>query len=240
MDLIKKIKGKDVSYSDVGSGNVIVFLHGWMDSKVVFTELIEKLSIKYRCIGIDIPGFGNSDVIEDVTLFKISKTIKKLLNEIGIKRYSLVGHSLGGAVVLVFASKFQNDIDRIVLISPFVSFKQFSKSIFFIIQNFIPFLINKILASKTPNMKALNAFRIVYLLSSVDLYKYLRKVRKDILFIYGRNDALLSIKPLEPIFGVLNNIHLAIFEDVRHYIFTYNPEGLSEKIDLFFSGNKVK
>jgi pimeloyl-ACP methyl ester carboxylesterase len=240
MDRILEIENKKICYSDVGEGSVIVFLHGWMDSKIVFEGLIKILSLKYRCINIDLPGFGKSDIVEDITLSKVSKIIKKLLNKIGVKKYNLIGHSLGGAVVLTFANKYQNNIERIALISPFVTFKQFSKSVFYIIINFIPYIIDKILSFKRPNMKVVNAFRIAYLLSNVDLYKVLRKVRKDILFIYGRNDALLSIKPLEPIFGILNNIHLAIFEDVRHYIFTYNPEGLAEKIDLFFSSNNVK
>ena len=89
-------------------------------------------------------------------------------------------------------------------------------------------------------MRAVSAIKIVYYLSSIDLYKILRKVRKDILFVYGSHDSLLSIKPLQPVFGILNNIHLAIFEDVRHYVFSFNSVELAEKIDLFFSGDTLQ
>jgi pimeloyl-ACP methyl ester carboxylesterase len=240
MDHILEIRGKKISYSDTGSGHAIVFLHGWMDSKNVFNGIVDILSHKYRCISIDMPGFGKSEIIENITLKKISKIVEVLLKKIGVNKYNLVGHSLGGAVTLVFADSHQEDVNKVVLISPFITFKQFSRSVFYSIRNLIPFLITKILNSKKPNLQAVNAFRVAYLLSSTDLYKYLRSVRKDILLVYGTRDTLLSIKPLEPLLGVLNNIHLAIFQDVRHYIFTYNSADLAEKIDLFFVGDHVQ
>ena len=240
MDHVININGKKVAYSDVGSGPVIIFIHGWSESRSAFDQISKLLSSKYRCISIDLPGFGESEAIEKVTLNKVSKVIEKLIDKLEIKKYNLIGHSLGGAVTLVYANKHQDEVNRIVLISPFVTFKQFSKLVFYIIHNLAPVLINKILNWKKPNLYAVNAFRFAYLLSSTDLYKYLRSVRKDILLVYGTKDSLLSIKPLQPILGIMNNIHLAIFEDVRHYIFTYISEELAEKIDLFFEGNNVQ
>lgn len=240
MDHILKVDSYNIGYSDTGKGRVVILLHGWGTSKETYTELISILSEKYRCIGIDLPGFGNSDIVDGLTLPKISRILNKLIRKIGIKKFYLIGHSLGGAVALVYASKYQAKINKLVLISPFITFKQFSKSVLYLIVNVIPFIISRILKLKRPNMRAVNAIQIVYYLSSIDLYKILRKVRKDILFIYGVRDSVLSIKPVEPIFGVLNNIHLAIFEDVRHFIFSFNAKELGEKIDLFFSRDNVQ
>lgn len=240
MDSSLKINNHLVSYSDVGNGDVVVFLHGWMDSKRSYEPLIAILSKKYRCVSIDLPGFGKSEIIKNISLSKISKILAQLLHKLNVTKYNLVGHSLGGAVTLIHADKHEENINKIVLISPFVTFKQFSKSVFYTIRNVIPLLIQKILNLKNPNLKAVNAFKIAYLLSSVDLFKYLRKVRKDILLVYGTRDSLLSIRPLEPLFGVLNNIHLAIFQDVRHSVISYNSEDLAHKIDLFFDRDTVK
>lgn len=234
------ISGKKISYDDIGSGHAIIFIHGWSESKTAFKDISNLLSSKYRCISIDLPGFGESEAIEKVTLNKVSKIVEKLIDKLGINKYNLVGHSMGGAVTLVYADKHQEEINRIVLISPFVTFKQFSKSIFYLIRNLAPVLISKILTWKKPNLYAINAFRFAYMLSNTDLYKYLRRVRRDILLVYGTKDSLLSIRPLQPLLGIMNNLHLAIFQDVRHYIFTYNSKELAEKIDLFFSKDTIQ
>jgi pimeloyl-ACP methyl ester carboxylesterase len=240
MDHTIEINGRKFFYSESGKGPTIVFIHGWLESHTTFTNISKLLSAKYRCILIDLPGFGQSDAIDKVTLNKISTTLEKVLDKIGVSKYYLVGHSLGGAVTLVYADKHKEEVKKIVLISPFVTFRQFSKSVFYLIRNIIPVVIHKILNWKKPNLYAINAFKIMYLLSDTDLYKYLRKVRKDILLVYGTKDSLLSIRPLQPLLGIMNNIHLAIFEDVRHYIFTYNSEELAQKIDLFFSRDTVQ
>lgn len=240
MDHTIEIKGKKVFYTDSGKGEAIVFIHGWLESHTAFSNIVKILSKKYRCISIDLPGFGESQAIEKVTLNKISKVVEQVLKKVGVTKYYLVGHSLGGAITLIFADKHQENVKKVVLISPFVTFRQFSKSAFYLIRNFIPVAIDKILHWRNPNYFAVNAFKIAYLLSSTDLYKYLRSVRKDILLVYGTRDTLLSIRPLQPLLGIMNNIHLAIFEDVRHYIFTYNSEELAQKIDLFFIGDSLK
>ena len=72
MDSTLKINNHLVSYSDVGNGDAVVFLHGWMDSKKAYEGIISILSQKYRCISIDLPGFGKSEIVDDITLVKIS------------------------------------------------------------------------------------------------------------------------------------------------------------------------
>jgi len=67
MDKFLKISGCKISYTDTGNGPVIVFLHGWMASKKIYEKVVGLLSKKYRCISIDIPGFGNSGVVSEVS-----------------------------------------------------------------------------------------------------------------------------------------------------------------------------
>jgi len=268
MDSSLIINNRVISYSDVGEGRVIVFIHGWMDSKKAYEGITSILSKKYRCISIDLPGFGKSDCIKDVRVEKISSIIHKIIKRLKIKDFYLVGHSLGGAISIVYASRYQENILKMVLVAPFVRYTQFPKLVYYSARYLAPYLVDKKIISpifkfikglnktiidkkidvdyiknlkkEKVRKKAVNALKYAYQLNSLDLYAYLKRIRKDVLIVYGTKDSFLRIKPLEPLFGVLNNIHLAIYEDVRHYIFSYNAEDLSKKIDLFFEGDNVK
>lgn len=262
------INNKKICYSDIGKGPAIVFIHGWMDSKKVYEEIVEILSKKYRCISVDLPGFGHSENIAGLKVNQMSSLIHRLVKRLKIKDFNMVGHSLGGGVSIVYAKNHQDKIKKMALISPFVSYKQFSNITFYFIRYVVPrFVKTRILSIfykliKVTNHifyygklekeyvehirqeddaeRAINAYNIAYELSSLDLYKKLKQIRKDILIIYGSKDSLLSIKPLAPFFGVFNNIRLAIFQDVRHFLYTYDKKELAEKIDLFFSGEKLQ
>lgn len=268
MEKYLKLKGKKVYYTDVGEGEVIVFLHGWMASKSVYTEIVNILSKKYRCINIDIPGFGNSSLLGKVSVRNMPILIHRIIKEMKIGNFYLVGNSFGGTISLLYADRFPKKIMKVVLISPFVSFKQVTKLAYFGARYIIPYVINKQiiipiykffkfivnfseneknvlqtikkLRQEKTKQKAINAFRLAYELSSIDLYSVLQRVRKDTLFIYGKRDSLLKITPLLPIFTIVNKLHLIVFEDVRHFLYTFSARELSEKIDLFFNSDNVQ
>lgn len=269
MDQFLTVDRFRISYLDQGKGKPIVFLHGWMANKNVYGDIISNLSKKYRCISIDLPGFGKSSVVRKTSIKKITEILHKALKKLKVDRYFLVGNSLGGAISIIYTNKYPDEIEKLVLISPFINFNQFSKFTLNLVRYVIPYAIGKKvimpifkfiklivnfrdykkenprktlekLKKERIKYRAVGAFKIAYELSGLDLYRLLRRIHKDILFIYGSRDSLLSIKPLEPLFGVLNNIHLAIYQDVRHFLNTYNHKELSKKIDLFFDQSNVK
>jgi pimeloyl-ACP methyl ester carboxylesterase len=268
MDKTVVIKKRHLAYSDVGHGPVIVFIHGWMASKKVYEEIVKDLSVSYRCISVDLPGFGKSDVFPKLTVEKIPDILNRFFTKLDIDKFYLVGNSLGGGISILFTDRYPEKVKKLVLVSPFVTFKQFSKTIYFLIRYVIPHVITRKIISPIFNLfrigmeitfsrkfdrkviaeikkqrikrRAVNAFRMVYQLASMDLDSKLRQIRTDTLVIYGTRDPLLSLLPIQPIFGVLNNIHLAIFENVKHYIFSFPTHDLAQKINLFFRDGKVQ
>jgi pimeloyl-ACP methyl ester carboxylesterase len=100
----RKVK---VRYSDKGKGRVIVLLHGFLESLEVFEELSNKLSKKFRVISIDLLGHGHTPCVGYIHSMELmAQCVKSVLDSLHLKKYVVVGHSMGGYVMLAFADLF--------------------------------------------------------------------------------------------------------------------------------------
>jgi pimeloyl-ACP methyl ester carboxylesterase len=104
--LFKYMAGK-IHYNDQGRGDVIVLLHGYLETSEVWNYFAKKLSEKFRIILVDLPGHGKSDNYGEVFTMEFMATlIKNLLESLNIKKNFLIGHSLGGYITLAFAEHY--------------------------------------------------------------------------------------------------------------------------------------
>lgn len=105
---------------DTGTGPVIVLVHGIASSAATFKRLIPLLSGKYRCISIDLLGFGGSPAPEGAT-YTIEEHVAAIhatIDSLALKApFVLVGHSLG-ALSARFAAVHPEQVSRLVLVSP--------------------------------------------------------------------------------------------------------------------------
>src|SRR5688572_19099889 len=96
--------------------NTIVFLHGFCESKALWTDLISKLPEKFHCVALDLPGFGaNLEPVADFSMEAMAETVHAELKKLHIKKCILVGHSLGGYVSLAFAEKYPKMLQGLCL-----------------------------------------------------------------------------------------------------------------------------
>ncbi len=108
-------KGK-INFSDTGKGRVVVLLHGFLGSHLIWENTIANLSKSYRVIAIDLPGHGSTQNFGYVhTMDLMAKSVKAVLDSLRIKKYVLVGHSMGGYVTLAFADLFPDNINGFCL-----------------------------------------------------------------------------------------------------------------------------
>lgn len=109
----KKIK---VHYTDNGKGRVVVLLHGFLGSHAVWDEFVKKLSNRFRIITIDLLGHGETPSIGYYhSMELIAQSVKAVLNNIGVRRYVMVGHSMGGYAALAFAELFPENVSGLCL-----------------------------------------------------------------------------------------------------------------------------
>ena len=100
-----------IYYSDSGNGHPVVLLHGYLESSEVWNGFQEKLAKKFRVISVDLPGHGQSDVFgESHQMEFMASVIKELLDNLGLKKVFIAGHSLGGYVALAFLEYFPDSL----------------------------------------------------------------------------------------------------------------------------------
>ena len=105
------------SWREFGEGPPLVMLHGWSMSHAVFTEQATLLKNDFRLLIPDLPGHGESDLVEPCSLVSFSKLLATWLKELDIKQVDLLGWSLGGQVAMKFAADYPQQVRRLLLMS---------------------------------------------------------------------------------------------------------------------------
>ena len=113
-----QFKNTQISYSDTGKGNAIVLLHGFLENKTMWQDLVPELSKKNRIITIDLLGHGNTECLGYVhTMEDHADAVHAVLSELRIRKAIFVGHSMGGYVSLAFAELYPENIKGLVLLN---------------------------------------------------------------------------------------------------------------------------
>jgi pimeloyl-ACP methyl ester carboxylesterase len=117
------VEGNKIHYTDEGPRDapVLVMIHGLAGNMHNFRyALTGALSPEFRVINLDRPGSGYSTRVDDraATLPAQARILGAFLDELGVKKPVLVGHSLGGAVSLAMALQQPEKIGGLALLCP--------------------------------------------------------------------------------------------------------------------------
>ena len=98
-------------------GSVMIFLHGLNDHCRTFDELIEPFINDYRIVTPDLRGHGDSEWTKGVgyDLLDYLYDLHRLVSDLDLAPATLVGHSLGGAVVALFSGLYPSLVKKLVL-----------------------------------------------------------------------------------------------------------------------------
>lgn len=104
-------QGAKIFYRTAGEGKTVVLLHGFAEDGEIWNNQVEYLQNHFRLIIPDIPGSGNSELIENANIDTYAQVIKMILDEEQgiaaiVPEVEMIGHSMGGYITLAFAEKY--------------------------------------------------------------------------------------------------------------------------------------
>ena len=95
----------------------VVLLHGYLESMIVWDEFVDLLKNSVRVVTVDLPGHGISTIVGEVhTMEFLAECVGNTMKALGIDRYSIVGHSMGGYVALAMLDNYKEHIESITLL----------------------------------------------------------------------------------------------------------------------------
>jgi len=127
--MIKTIpfQNSEIRYSDKGNGPVIVLLHGYLESLEIWNNFVPLLERRFRVICPDLPGHGKSGTIgEEHSMEKLAESVIAVIDDCGVKKCFIAGHSMGGYSGLAFMELFPERLNGLCLFHshPFPDTKQ--------------------------------------------------------------------------------------------------------------------
>lgn len=100
------LDGITVSYQDSGprDARTLLFIHGWACDASFWQAQMDSFADRYRCLALDLPGFGQSDKPQDIayTLGLFARAVKAVADDADARQPVLIGHSMGVAVARQF------------------------------------------------------------------------------------------------------------------------------------------
>ncbi len=107
----------DIAYRESGSGEPILFVHGWPMCSTTWRKVIPALQPSYRCLALDLMGAGNTacDLNQDLGIEAQARMLTDFLDGLEIERVTLVAHDSGATIARAFAIDHPQRVARFVL-----------------------------------------------------------------------------------------------------------------------------
>ena len=203
-----------IYYRDSGEGTPLVLIHGNYGSSTWWKPLLGKVS-DHRTVAPDLPGFGKSEKPEtDHMIPTYSSYLDDFLNELGIEKFRLIGHSLGGAISLQYALDHPEKVEKLILVDPSppdgLSFSLFQKLLYKIVKRsdrIIKRYFNEIVSEDHPlyeelwedatSMKKSAVEGHVKALEEFDVTDRLTDLEPPLYVIRGENDSIIEDEDLK-------------------------------------------
>jgi pimeloyl-ACP methyl ester carboxylesterase len=239
-----------VEYKDEGRGPIVLLLHGWMNSLQSFDAIAAVLSEKYRVVRLDLPGFGGSEMPPKPWFVgDYAKFVADFCSKLNIEPTALIGHSLGGRIILKgFADGSLSAQKAVLIASAGVaerstlrswSFKAIAKAgrAATAIPPFTRLrakLRTRLYAAANSDYNTAGAMTSTYLnVIGENLAPLASLLKAPTLLIWGRDDKTTPVSEGERLHALIPDSKLDIVDGAGHFVHQEKPEEVARMISEF-------
>ncbi len=239
----------EAAYLDEGPKDapVILFLHGLGDSAFIWTNTINALKHKYRCIALDLPGHGRTEVPGfSFKMFDFGEFVLKFLQELKIKNLILAGHSMGGQIGIILTLRMPAMIEKLILVAP-AGFEVFTDAEKVMLKAGLQqtkswakntgALATKVKADRQTGLQLSMAHML-----AEPIFDFLPQLDLPVLVAFGENDGFIPNRFLHPLTtsqvaragaSQIPNAELHIFDRCGHYPQNEKVKEFNEVVGIF-------
>lgn len=251
------INNLNINYIIEGEGPPIFFLHGWGSSLGAFTHIIKELSSSFRCIAVDLPGFGESDMpAEPFYLQSYADFTLEFMKKLDISDPIMIGHSNGGRIIIRLLAEKKVNSKKIVLIdSAGIKPKRSLKSKIRLAAFKTTKRVLTLPGLKNYTAEALKSARNYFgsadynsaspvmrqtLVNIVneDLTESLPKIKASTLLIWGENDTATPLSDGKTMEKLIPDAGLCVVGGTGHFSFIERPAYVDAILASFLKGEK--
>lgn len=255
------VDGHMVHYRDEGRNNkkTLVLLHGFLQNLDVWSPYVLSYMHDFRVITIDLPGHGHTDSFGEVhSMDFMARMVKTVLDETGVNQCVMLGHSMGGYVVLAFAEHYPYSLRGLGLInshalsdseshreSRLAVCSQVKENRASYIVNFVPTLFDdsnraalsqdikdlqdQCLETRTEAIIAAQKG----MMNRPSRIPVLQQLEIPVLFIYGKNDNRIPLEIAISQAMIPHHAEILLLDHVGHMSFLENRDYLKPRIKNF-------
>ena len=237
MPAIKIANGLQIFYRERGTGDrVVLFIHGNAASSLWWERIMEGLPEGMRAVAPDLRGCGDSDKPAPVWSMKdLAEDVYQFTQALGLTRFTLVGHSLGGGVAQYLTVDHPEAVEKLMLINsapaeglktPPERYAQLEVAVK------MPDILKMALAAMMPTAPkdeyyarlleesaAKSAAALIpngHALDAMDLTVQAKSIKAPTLILYGRKDMLVTLEMMERTRATIPGAVLEVWAEVGH------------------------
>ena len=187
-----------VSYQVAGAGPPVVLLHGLAGSSRWWQRNIEHLARRFQVYVVDLIGFGASGGLHPRIFDEVAGYITAWMDQLGIWRASIIGHSMGGLVAADLAAASPERIERLILVdaAAFLIERHYLNHLRGLVRELFQVQIDflSILAADAYRAGPITLWSAIYQLLTTYFSPKFSLVQAPTLLVWGEHDALVPLE----------------------------------------------